>query len=204
LAALCQAYWRPLFEYVLCQGYSREDAQDRTQEFFARLIEKNYSEQADPQRGRFRSFLLVAVKHFLASEARNARAQKRGGGHFPLSLDVETAEGNIRLLEPRDGRTPDKIFERAWALTVIERAMEGLRDVKHFEQLKFCLTGGDSGVTYSVLAAELELTEGAVKQKVRRLRQWFGERVRAEIALTVESEDQIDEELRYLLAAVSA
>jgi RNA polymerase sigma-70 factor (ECF subfamily) len=201
LAALCQAYWRPLHEYVLYQGYGTEDAQDLTQEFFTRLIEKNYSAQADRRRGRFRSFLLGAARHFLASEARYSRAQKRGGGEPPLSLEFETPEGDLRV-EPRNDLTPDKIFERRWALTVIDRALEGLRDVKHFERLNFCLTGGGAGVSYSVLAAELGLTEGALKQQVRRLRRRFGELVRAEIALTVESEDQIDEELRYLLAVI--
>ena len=203
LAGLCQAYWRPLHEYVRYHGYAAEDAQDLTQEFFTRLIEKNYSAQADSRRGRFRSFLLGSLKHFLASEARNARAQKRGGGEALLSLEVETAEGSYRR-EPPDERTPDKIFERRWALTAIDRALEGLRNVKYFEQLKPCLTDGETGVTYAVLAAELGLTEGAVKQKVRRLKQRFGELVRAEIALTVESDDQIDEELRYLLTVIGA
>jgi RNA polymerase sigma-70 factor (ECF subfamily) len=196
LSQLCQAYWRPLHGYVLSQGYAADDALDLTQEFFANLIEKNYSAQADRERGRFRSFLLGAVKHFLAAETRRARTQKRGGGEVPLSLDFEPAATGHS--------NPAQIFERRWALTVIDRAMAGLRSAQHFEQLKGYLIGGDSGVTYSHLAAQLGMTEGALKAKIHRMRRRFGELLRREIAQTVESEEQVEDELRYLLGIISS
>jgi RNA polymerase sigma factor (sigma-70 family) len=196
LSQLCQSYWRPLHCYVLSQGYNADDALDLTQEFFARLIEKNYSAQADQERGRFRSFLLAAVKHFLAAESRRARTQKRGNGIATVPLDF--------ALIRTGSRTPAQIFERRWALTVIERAMEDLRNVQHFDQLKGCLMGREAGIPYADLARTLGLTEGALKVKIYRMRRRFGEALRAEIAQTVESKDQIEGELRYLLEVVSS
>jgi RNA polymerase sigma-70 factor (ECF subfamily) len=202
LAALCQAYWRPVNQYILSQVRVPDDALDLTQEFFARLIEKKYSAQADRERGRFRSFLLASVKHFLLEEARNARTQKRGGGRALLPLECETAGSNYRP-ELRDDLTPDKIFERHWAFTVMERALLALRREKHFEQLKPFLTGDGPAMPYSKLAAELGVTEGVVKIKVHRLRKKYGELLRAEIAQTVESDSHVEEELRYLLSVLA-
>jgi len=196
LARLCQAYWRPVHGYVASQGYPPEDAQDLTQEFFARLIEKNYSAQADRERGRFRSFLLAAVKHFLGMETRRKQAQKRGGGVTRVTLDFEP-EASASL-------TPAQIYERRWAMTVIERAMAGLKHMKHFEHLKGCLTAADGKVSYAVIGEQLGMTESAVKVSVHRMRRRFGDLLRAEIAQTVESENQVEDELRYLLSVISA
>lgn len=201
LSALCEAYWRPVHEYIVRQGTAADDALDLTQEFFSRLIEKKYSAQAERERGRFRCFLLAAVKHFLLDEAKKARTQKRGGGHALLALDVETEEGSYRL-EPRDDLTPDKIFERRWAFTVMDRALRKLSGEKHCAELRPFLTGEGSGIPYSRLAAELGVSEGVIKTRVHRMRKKFGELLRAEIAMTVESVDEIEEELRYLLAAI--
>jgi RNA polymerase sigma-70 factor (ECF subfamily) len=202
LAALCQAYWRPVHEYILNEVRVADDALDLTQEFFSRLIEKRYSAQADRKRGRFRSFLLASVKHFLLEDARNRRTKKRGGGRELLPLECETAERHYRP-EPRDDLTPDKIFERHWAFAVMDRALLALRREKHFEQLKPFLTGGSPAMPYSQLAAELGVTEGVVKTKIHRLRKKYGDLLRAEIAQTVESDTQIEEELRYLLSVLA-
>ena len=202
LAALCQAYWRPLYEYILHRGYREADAQDLTQEFFTRLIDKNYAGQADRDRGRFRSFLLGSVKHFLSSEARHARAGKRGGGRIPVSLEHHTEDGR-QFPEPQDEQTPDKIFERRWALTVIEHALQALSEMKHFEHLRqFVTDGGEAPAAYGVVGAQLGMTEGAVKVAVHRMRRRFGQSLRAEIARTVESDSKVDDELRHLLAAM--
>ena len=202
LDALCQAYWRPVHAYILNEVRIAEDARDLTQEFFSRLIEKKYAAQADRERGRFRSFLLASVKHFLLEQARNARTQKRGGGREILSLECEISASNYRL-EPRDDLTPDKIFERHWAFAVMDRALLALRREKHFEQLKPFLTGDGPAMPYSQLAAELGVTEGVVKTKIHRLRKKYGELLRAEIAQTVESDNQVEEELRYLLSVLA-
>jgi RNA polymerase sigma-70 factor (ECF subfamily) len=201
LAGLCQAYWYPIYEYIRNQGYGAEVARDHTQEFFARLIEKNLAGQADRDRGRFRSFLLGAVKHFLAVQSRHAHAQKRGGGAIGVPLDLTTAENRYRL-EMRDDLRPDRAFERRWALTMLDCAMASLRGMNHFEQFKPFLTGGDSGVAYARLAVDLGMSEGAVKVAIHRLRRRFAESVREEIARTVASPEQVEEEIRYLLAVI--
>jgi RNA polymerase sigma-70 factor (ECF subfamily) len=196
LSELCQAYWRPLHGYILSRGYAADDALDLTQEFFARLIEKNYSAHADRERGRFRTFLLASVRHFLAAQARRTRAQKRGGGaEGPLPLDFEPASAA--------SATPAQVFERHWALNVIDRAMAGLRNSAHFESLKTYLIADDANPAYRQLAAQLGITESALKTKIHRMRRRFGELLRWEIAQTVESEEQIDEELRYLFDVLS-
>jgi len=156
-------------------GLPEADAQDLTQDIFTRLIDKNYAGQADRERGRFRSFLLGSIKHFLSSEARDARADKRGGGQIPVSLDHQTADGR-QFPEPQDDLTPDKIFEHRWALTVIEHALEALSDVKHFEHLKQFMTGGgELPAAYSDVGVQLGMTEGAVRVAVHRLRRRFGQ-----------------------------
>ena len=202
LAALCRAYWRPVHDYILSEGHGADNAPDLTQEFFSRLIEKKYSAQADRERGRFRSFLLASVKHFLLDDARNARTKRRGEGRALLPLEFETDRHD--RLEPRDDLTPDRVFERRWAFTVMDRALLRLRTEKHFAQLKPFLIGDSPGMPYSRLATELGVSEGVVKTKVHRLRKKYGELLRAEIAQTVESADEVEEELRYLLAVISA
>jgi RNA polymerase sigma-70 factor (ECF subfamily) len=209
LARLCQTYWYPLYAYVRRLGNSPPDAQDLTQEFFARLLEKNYLAGADESRGRFRSFLLAALKHFLANEWDKARAQKRGGGQIPISIDLGTAETSCGF-EPVDNLTAEKIYERRWALTLLEQVLRRLREEhvrdgkeKLFEQLKATLTEASRTVAYAEIARRLDTTEGAVKVAVHRLRQRYREVLRAEIADTVASPGEVEDELRNLFAALS-
>lgn len=208
LAKLCQTYWYPLYAYVRRQGVEPHDAQDLTQEFFARLLAKNYLGQVRREKGKFRSFLLASLKHFLANEWDRARAQKRGGGKTIVSLDdpsVETRYG----LEPADVLTAEKIYERRWALTLLDQVLAGLRDeyarsgrAGVFEQLKEFLTGGKGSVSYAEVAERLRMTEGAVKVAVHRLRRRYRELLRAEVAHTVASPGEIDDEIRHLFAAL--
>jgi RNA polymerase sigma factor (sigma-70 family) len=205
LEKLCQTYWYPLYAYVRRQGHSPEDAQDLTQEFFARLIAKNYLGDVDRSKGKFRSFLLASLKHFLANEWDKSRAQKRGGGQTIVSLDAETRY----RLEPADVVSADKVFERRWALTLLDEVLKRLRDeyaadgkTKLFEQLKETLTG-ERTIPYAKLGDRLGMTEGAVKMAVHRLRQRYRETLRAEIAETVSGPEEVEEELRHLHAALS-
>lgn len=209
LARLCQTYWHPLYAYVRRLGHSPHDAQDLTQEFFARLLGKNYLAGADESRGRFRSFLLASLKHFLANEWDRASAQKRGGGQVPVPIDLITAETSCRF-EPADQLTAEKIYERRWALTLLDQVLgrlraEHVRDgrEKLFEELKATLTEGSRTVAYAEIARRLNTTEGAVKVAVHRLRQRYREVLRAEIADTVASPGEVEDELRNLFAALS-
>ncbi len=209
LARLCQTYWHPLYAYVRRLGHSPPDAQDLTQEFFARLLEKNYLADADESRGRFRSFLLASLKHFLANEWHKARAQKRGGGQIPIPIDFGNAETSIGF-EPADTTTAEKIYERRWALTLLDQVLRRLREeyvrdgkAKNFEQLKSTLTEASRSVAYAEIARRLDTTEGAVKVAVHRLRQRYREVLRAEIAETVASPGEVEDELRSLFAALS-
>ena len=209
LARLCQTYWHPLYAYVRRLGNSPHDAQDLTQEFFARLLEKNYLADADESRGRIRSFLLAALKHFLANEWDKARAQKRGGGQVPIPIDIAVAETSWSF-EPADTTTAEKIFERRWALTLLDRVLRRLREEfvrdgkeKLFEQLKTTLTEASRTVAYAEIARRLDTTEGAVKVAVHRLRQRYREVLRAEIADTVASPAEVEDELRNLFAALA-
>lgn len=208
LARLCQAYWHPLYAYVRRVGHSPHDAQDLTQEFFARLLAKNFLAGADESRGRFRSFLLASLKHFLANEWDKARAQKRGGGRTFISMDFATAETACHF-EPADPVTAEKIFERRWALTLLDQVLRRLRKEytasnreKLFEQLKPTLTEASHAVRYSEIASRLGTSEGAVKVAVHRLRQRYREVLRAEIADTVAGAGDVDDELRNLFAAL--
>jgi RNA polymerase sigma-70 factor (ECF subfamily) len=208
LARLCQTYWYPLYAYVRRQGHSPHDAQDLTQEFFARLLAKKYLGQVRRDQGKFRSFLLAALKHFLANEWDRARAQKRGGGKTIISLDEHSAETRYGL-EPADPLAADKIFERRWALTLLEQVLAALRQefagakkLQQFEALKEFLTGGRDLETYAVLASKLGMTEGAVKVAVHRLRRRYRELLRAEVANTVASPDDVDDEIRRLFTAL--
>ncbi len=209
LETLCQTYWFPLYAYLRRQGYDSHQAEDYTQAFFAGLLAKGGLRLADPKRGKFRSFLLAALKHFLANERDRAQAQKRGGGRKVLSLDFENAEIQYAL-EPAHQLSPEKLFERSWALTVLERTMTrlqaesaGAKKRKAFDLLKVYLTGERSSVSYRDVAAELDMTEGAVKVAVHRLRRRYRELLRDEIAQTVTAEDEIDAEIRDLFAALA-
>jgi RNA polymerase sigma-70 factor (ECF subfamily) len=208
MAQLCQTYWYPLYAYVRRKGYQPPDAQDLTQEFFARLLARNYLTGADRSRGKFRSYLLGALEHFLAREWRRAHAEKRGGGRAAFSLDEVDAESRY-LLEPAHELTPAKIFDRRWATILLDQAMARLAEEcradgkgELFEAVKPLLSGDSAGVSYAEMARSLEMTEGALKVAVHRLRQRYGEWVRAEIAQTVTGPAELDEELRYLLAAL--
>ncbi len=209
LGRLCQVYWYPLYSYVRGRGYAAEDAQDLTQEFFARLLERNWVGSADPQKGRFRSFLLTAMNHFLADDWDRVKAQKRGGGQRVLPLEAESAETRFQM-EPSDPLTPEKIYERRWAQTVLETVFDQLRrayeaegKAKLFETLKGGLVQSRGAVPYAALAARLDLSEGALRVAVHRLRQRYRELLRAEIAHTVASPGEVEEELRYLFRALS-
>jgi RNA polymerase sigma factor (sigma-70 family) len=204
LAGLCEAYWYPLYAYVRRWGHDPDEAQDLTQEFFARLLEKHYLRDADPSRGRFRSFLLASLKHFLSNERDKAAAVKRGGRTSIVALEIETAEGMYQL-EPPDADTPERVFERRWALMLLERTLARLRDEftaggrrDFFARLEGYLTGERETVPYAQLADELGMTEGAIKVAVHRLRKRFGALLREEIGDTVSDPGQIDDEVREL------
>ena len=209
LERLCRNYWLPIYAFVRRQGHNPHDAQDLTQEFFARLLEKNYLAAADRDKGRFRSFLLASVKHFLANEWAKARAQKRGGRHTLISIDAALAESSFGS-EPADLLTAEKIVERRWALALLEQVLRRLREEytrdgkeKQFEQLKATLTEASRSLPYAEIAARLATSEGAVKVAVPRLRQRYRELLRAEIADTVAHAGEIDDEIRNLFAALA-
>lgn len=209
LETLCRTYWYPLYAYVRRQGQPPPDAQDLTQEFFARLLQKDYLKAAAREKGRFRTFLIVALKRFLANEWDRARAQKRGGGQPLLSLDTELAEQRYRI-EPVEGATADRVFERRWALTLLDRTMTRLREefatggkVAEFERLKACLTAERGEISYAKIAATLGVSEGAARVAVHRLRKRFREVFREEIAHTVSRPEDIEEEVRYLMSVLA-
>jgi RNA polymerase sigma factor (sigma-70 family) len=209
LASVCETYWFPVYAFIRRQGYQADEGADLTQEFFARVLEKDYLTDADPERGRFRGFLCASIRHFLSNERDRARTLKRGGHQPTISLDVETADGMYRL-EPRDDLTPDKLFDRRWALVLLERVLAHLRDDlvsagkgELFDSLKGFLTGDSAGVSYASVATRLGMTEGAVKVAVHRLRRQFRDTLMQEIADTVADPADIDAEIQYLLKAVS-
>jgi RNA polymerase sigma factor (sigma-70 family) len=210
LSTLCEVYWYPLYAFARRTGMQPEQAQDLTQDFFTRLLEKDSLRHVDPQKGRFRSFLLTSFKHFAADERARAHAQKRGGGQAPISFDVETAEG-LYTLEPSHEQTPERLFERRWALTVLRRTVVRLgmehgdpKKERQFRLLKAYLPGGAGGPPYAKTARELGLNEVTVKVMVHRLRQRFRDLLLEEIACTVESEKDVEAEVRHLLAALEA
>jgi RNA polymerase sigma-70 factor (ECF subfamily) len=208
LAALCEIYWYPLYVYVRRQGHQPADAQDLTQEFFARLLEKHYLRAAHRERGRFRTFLLTALKRFLQNERKRAAAQKRGGGRPTLSIDFESGEERFQR-ELSDDWTPERVYERRWALTLLNHVLDRLegdytekRKGPLFQRLRVFITATTTVPSYAEVAAELGMTKGSVKVAVHRLRQRYRDLLRAEIANTVSSEDDVDEELDHLLAAI--
>jgi RNA polymerase sigma factor (sigma-70 family) len=210
LSRLCEAYWYPLYVYIRSQGYAQHDAQDLVQSYFLELFEKNLLQEATPAKGRFRSFLLACLKHFLAHERQRAQAKKRAPEGAVLSLDFEQAEDRYRI-EPVDELTPEAVFERRWALTVIERALgrlEGEQRARGREERFRCLgpylAMGGPQRPYKELADQLGMSEGAIKVAVRRLRLRFGDLLREEIAQTVADPTEIDEEIRTLLARAEA
>jgi RNA polymerase sigma-70 factor (ECF subfamily) len=204
LETLCRAYWYPLYAFVRRLGHSPHDAEDLIQGFFAQCIEKRYLHTADQKKGRFRSFLLIALKRFLANEWDRARTRKRGGDRAIISLDAEQRYA----AEPSESLSPDKLYERRWALTLLENVLTQLKAEQAaagrlavFTELQPVLTS--RGTPYATLAARLGLSEGAVKVAVHRLRQRYRELLEHEIANTVTSPAEIDEERRYLLRILS-
>jgi len=208
LEQLCRTYWFPLYAYVRRRGKSPEDAQDLTQEFFARLLERNWLERADREKGRFRSFLLAAMNYFLADEWDKARAKKRGGGVSPLPLQLNTAETRYSQ-EPADHTTPEQNYERRWAMALLEEVLRRLRvdyeqsgRAELFATLHPCLVGSSAAQPYSELAERLGTSEGAVKAAVYRLRQRYRELLRDEIAHTVAQPGEVEMELHHLFAVL--
>jgi RNA polymerase sigma-70 factor (ECF subfamily) len=209
LERLCQTYWTPLYAYVRRRGYSPEDAQDLTQEFFARLLGGNRVRTADQQKGRFRSFLLAGMNNFLADEWDKSRAQKRGGGLRTVPLQFDTAETRYGS-EPTNNVTPEQSFERRWALILLDDVLKRLgteyeREGKAalFAALNPCLAGDRNSQPYLDLAQRLGMTEGAVKSAVHRLRRRYRQLLRGEIANTAASADEVDDELRHLFTVLA-
>jgi len=208
LATLCGLYWYPLYAFTRRQGHGPEDAHDLVQGFFTRLLEKNDLAAVDRQRGRFRAWLLSSLKHFLANEWDRERTQKRGGGQTLLSIDAEAAEGRYQH-EPSHDLTPERLYERRWALTLLEHVMSTLEDEcarlgrqELFEKLRGTLTADAGKVPYAQVAEALGMSEGAVKTAAHRLRGRFREVLRSEIAQTVETPEEIDDEIRLLLVSL--
>jgi len=209
LASLCETYWYPLYVYLRRWGHSVEDAEDLTQGFFTRVLERDLFQVASPERGRFRSFLLTSLKHYVANEREHAQAQKRGGGVPPLPLEFETARSRF-LREPRDDSTPESVFDQRWALTVIDRVVMQLRadfsgrgKEELFDRLKVHLVGSESQTSYRETAAKLGMSESAVRVAIHRLRQQFGELLRDEIGQTVTTRQEVEDEIQHLIRSLS-
>ena len=204
LEDLCRSYWYPLYAYLRRRGYPQEEAEDLVQGFFAQLLAKNYIKAADPERGRFRSFLLTSLKNYAANEWDRKKAKKRGGATTTLSLDFETAEGRYHV-EPVDEETPEQLFDRGWAVAQLEQVLERMRAEgdggERFEILRGFLTGEGEDIRYKDVAEQLGMTEGAVKVAVHRLRQRFGKMLRDEVARTLNDPADVDDEIRHLFAA---
>jgi RNA polymerase sigma-70 factor (ECF subfamily) len=209
LETLCRTYWYPVYAFVRRQGQHPHDAQDLTQEFFARLLQKDYLRSVAREKGRFRTFLIVALKRFMANEWDRARALKRGGGEAPLSLDTSLAETRYQQ-EPAASSDADSVYDRRWALTLLDQAMIRLRQEYEadgkgadFDQLKSFLTVDHADIGYGTIAARLGISEGAARVAVHRLRKRFREVFREQIAQTVSSPAEIDEEVAHLVAALA-
>jgi RNA polymerase sigma-70 factor (ECF subfamily) len=209
LAWLCGRYWLPLYAYVRRHGHHAEEAQDLTQEFFTRLLEKNTLAVASPERGRFRSFLLTAMKNFLANEWDGARARKRGGGRPRLSLDLDAGESRLNLTAA-SADSPERSYERQWALTLLELVVSKLEvefaaagKGRQFELLKRAITG-EGDIEYEPIAAELRMSTEAVRQAASRLRKRYRELLRAEVAATVAEPGDVDDEIRSLLGILGS
>lgn len=209
LEKLCQVYWYPLYAYVRRRGHSPEDAQDLTQGFFAQLLEDNWLERADRTRGKFRSFLLTVMSHFLSGQWDKARAQKRGGGLAHVPVQLESAETRYGL-EPADPATPEQIYERRWAVALLDEVLRRLREEYEtdgrgnlFAILSACLVGERTSHPYAALAKQLGVSENTVKSAVHRMRQRYRQLLREEIAHTVGGPGEVEEELRHLFSVLT-
>jgi RNA polymerase sigma-70 factor (ECF subfamily) len=208
-ANLCRIYWYPVYAFVRRRGYDVDDACDLTQEFFARVLEHNYLSTADPARGRFRSFLLTAVRHFLTNEWNREHAQKRGGGAARVSFDLESAEGRYSM-EPADKHDPEKLYQRQWAIALLDEVLAALRqeytkDGKsgQFDTLAPLLTGTDD-IVYPEVARQWNCSEGAARVAVHRARKKYRALLRQMIAETVSDPAEIDDEIRFLISAMES
>ena len=209
LEGLCQLYWFPIYAHIRRKGNSAEEAADLTQAFFAHMLESEALHTLEPERGRFRSFLLTSADNFLANEYHKQAAKKRGGGRTIVSIDLRDAEGKL-LRDPADGRTPERAFERSWAQALLERVFDRLRieyeagdKAELFARLYIFLPKGERSQSYREVGHDLRMTEAAVKVAVHRMRKRFGELLREEILQTVERPEDIDEEITRLFEAVS-
>jgi RNA polymerase sigma factor (sigma-70 family) len=209
LEKLCRIYWRPVYAFIRRNGFTGIDAQDLTQEFFLRLCSKEYLRHLRDQRGKFRSFLLTFVKHFLSDERDRASAQKRGGGQPLLSLD-DMANEDVYVAETAKQLSPDQLFERRWAQAVLQQALQRLRDEYHaggkgrlFDTLKDVQPGEHGPLSYAQLGTELDMSEVGIKSAVHRLRRRHREILREEIAHTVSRPEDVDHEIRYLIVLIS-
>ena len=209
LEELCRTYWFPLYAYVRRRGHAKEDAEDLTQAFFARLLEKNPFAQLDSDKGKFRAFLLASLKNFLANERDKAHTLKRGGGILPLSLDWQTADTQFQVAATQEP-SPDKAFDREWALALLAKVIGRLQSecvaegkARVFEQLKQFLTAGHAESAQRAAAAELGMEEGAVRVAVHRLRKRYRQLLRDEIANTLAAAAMVDEEMSALFGAFS-
>jgi len=208
LSTLCQRYWFPLYAYLRRRGYDTHEAEDGTQAFFAQMLEKHYLHGVEPKPVKFRSFLLMALKRFMADQRRRANAVKRGSGKKALSLNIVAAESQYAI-EPAHNLSPEKLFEKSWALTVLEQTMNRLEaelantgKKELFESLKVYLCGAEDSIPYRDAATELDMTEAAVKVAVYRLRQLYRGILRDEIAQTVSTHDQVESEIQDLFAVL--
>ena len=209
LETLCRTYWYPLYAFVRRQGHSPEGAQDLTQDFFAHLLARGFPCGARPERGKFRSYLLVSLRHFLLDQHRRADAAKRGGGQTVISLDVNRAEERFGG-EPQHALTPEKLYERAWAMTLLDRAQSRLREeyaaagkADLYERLQAFPLAGKSDQPFAQASAEFGMTASALKSAVHRMRSRYRELVREEVAHTVADPSELQEEARYLIAVIS-
>jgi RNA polymerase sigma factor (sigma-70 family) len=209
LETLCRAYWYPLYAYIRRRGYAPHDAQDLTQKFFARLLDRGFLRGVDRNKGKFRSFLLATLDHFLANEWRNAHAQKRGGRVSFLPLDDGSAEEHY-LQIPAAALSPEQLFEQQWATALLDHVLTKLREEfeaagknKFFEAAKIFLTGERRAGSYEDLAKELGVSEAALKMAVSRMRHRYAELLRAEVADTVSNPEEVEDEIRALFAALS-
>lgn len=210
LEILCRTYWYPVYAHVRQRGYAPEDAQDLTQQFFAHFLEKGSFDQADPARGRFRSFLLKSLQHFLTDDWKRAHRAKRGGGAFRIPLGSAAAEARLAA-ELTEKMTPERAYEERWAMTMLERVLDQMREdhirtgkQRLFDTLQDLLWDSRPPVACASLAKDLGLTEAALYAAVHRLREDYRERLRAEVAQTVDQPEQVDDELRYLIRVVGA
>jgi RNA polymerase sigma factor (sigma-70 family) len=208
LEHLCARYWYPLYAYIRRRGSSHADAADLTQAFFERLLERNFLDGLSRGVGRFRSFLLTALKNFLVNEWESGKCIKRGGGRKIISLNDSTAD-ELYLKEPADDASPDKLFEKRWALSVIEHVLKRLHiefvaseKAELFEVLKPTLTAEKLDQSYAEIAAAFGLSEGALKVTIHRMRKRFGQLLREEIAETVQDSSEVDDEMRHLIEAL--